>query len=108
MGSSSLVEMKNTSRTATLVLALLATTALGQRAANMNAWLKGEKGDSSKQPIQAFPLEAYLKTAANRCSAMDCPDFSQELFRVLDRDLSGSLDKRDISSIALGLKISLA
>merc|ERR1712194_135317 len=74
----------------------------------MQGWQNGQKPPSGERAIGPFPLEAWLKSANSRCQHHGgCPDFSNEFFRVLDRNLNDQLDTIDIASVSLGLDVPL-
>merc|ERR1712046_225287 len=89
--------------------ALLGCVVSGQRNANMQAWndaASNSKPAQNRKPTP-FPVEAWLRSMQSRCTAAPCDDFNQDLFRVLDRDLSGELGTSDIAALSLGLGFEL-
>eukprot|EP00658_Telonema_sp_P-2_P083465 TRINITY_DN9047_c0_g1_i1.p1 TRINITY_DN9047_c0_g1~~TRINITY_DN9047_c0_g1_i1.p1 ORF type:complete len:173 (+),score=54.59 TRINITY_DN9047_c0_g1_i1:65-520(+) len=69
-------------------------------------WSQGVKGDSDA-PAMAFPLEDWLDSAHQRCKYTECREFSEELFRVMDRDMDRKIGVKDIQSQALGFDMEM-
>jgi len=48
-----------------------------------------------------------MKGSHQRCRASPCPNYHAELFRLLDRDLSGNIDRIELGSVALGVGVEI-